>query len=160
MITSFTAIDFETAHYEGNSICQIGLVTVEFGKIKEKVSLFVQPPGNYYLPRFTQIHGIDALKTKDAPTFDKAWAQVLPYIQNQNVVAHNGFSFDFPVLKRTLAFYDLALPQFNKYCTYKIYGKGLSKLCLEHSIELNHHEALSDALACAKLFQMHIDLKK
>ena len=43
-------------------------------------------------------------------------------------------------------------------CTVKIYkAKGLkpatlSDCCREMKVELNHHEALSDAIACAKLF--------
>lgn len=58
MSHNFTAIDFETAHGKRWSICQIGLIRVENGEIKNAFSKLVQPPGNYYWQRFTEIHGI------------------------------------------------------------------------------------------------------
>lgn len=38
--------------------------------------------------------------TKEALTFDKIWHRLEPYIKGQAVVAHNGLSFDFPVLEK------------------------------------------------------------
>ena len=93
----FITIDFETATGYRNSICQVGLVRVENGIITQEVNLLVQPPDNYYWSRFTDIHGISAKNTSNAQTFDQIWHQIAPYIENQNVVAHNGFGFDFPV---------------------------------------------------------------
>ena len=79
------------------------------------------------------------------------------FIAGQTVVAHNGFGFDFPVLAHTLAFYDLPVPDYSKFCTYKIYRSNLAALCSRYSISLNHHDALSDAMACAELFLMHVN---
>jgi DNA polymerase-3 subunit epsilon len=149
---NFTAIDFETASGCRNSICQIGLVRVENGIIINEINLLVQPPNNYYWSRFTDIHGIAAKDTINTPTFDQVWQQIAPYIENQNVIAHNGFSFDFPVLDKTLLHYGLLIPEYNKFCTYKIYKSNLANLCQEHKIPLNHHEALSDARACTELW--------
>ena len=61
-------------------------------------------------------------------------------------------TFDFPVLNKTLDFYNLPTPDYNKFCTYKIYRSNLATLCKEHNIPLNHHDALSDAKACAELW--------
>ncbi|MGI6321188.1 MAG: exonuclease domain-containing protein [Bacteroidales bacterium] len=78
-----------------------------------------------------------------------------------NIVAHNE-SFDRGVLKSSMELYnlnysELSLPE--KWdCTMKIYRqKGFAKANLSYccnimNIELNHHEALSDARACALLF--------
>lgn len=148
----FTAIDFETATGYRNSICQVGLVRIENGIITQEVNLLVQPPDNYYWNRFTDIHGICAKDTLNSPTFDQIWQQIAPYIENQNVVAHNGFGFDFPVLDKTLDYYNLPTPDYNKFCTYKIYRSNLATLCEEHDIPLNHYDALSDARACAELW--------
>ncbi len=148
----FTAIDFETASGYRNSICQVGLVRVENGIITKEVNLLAQPPDNYYWSRFTDIHGIAAKDTVNAPTFAQIWHQIAPYIENQNVVAHNGFGFDFPVLDNTLLHYGLLIPHYNKFCTYKIYKSNLANLCKEFNIQLNHHDALSDARACAELY--------
>lgn len=154
-IDTFTAIDFETAQGPRWSICQVGLVKVVHGEIIDEIDILIKPPGNKYFYVNTGIHGINAKHTRSAPTFDKIWHKIEPYISNQNVVAHNS-DFDFNCLKQVLNLYRLEHPTFNPHCTYKIYGKNLADLCWEHSIELNHHNALSDAKACAKLFSMHL----
>ena len=99
MAPSFTAIDFETAQGSRTSICQVGLVRVEQGVITDEINILVQPPDNYYWDKLIAIHGITPEDTANAPTFDKIWDQIEPYITNQTVVAHNGMAFDFPVLE-------------------------------------------------------------
>lgn len=153
----FTAIDFETAQAKRWSICQVGLVRVEQGLITRQLSILVQPPENLYWPNFSAIHGISAADTAEAPRFDQIWPQIAGYIEGQQVVAHNGFSFDFPCLRQTLDYYELSVPEFKGHCSYRIYGKKLALLCQEHNIELNHHDALSDAKACAELFLKHLN---
>ena len=154
---NFTAIDFETATGYRNSICQVGLVRMANGTIIEELSIMVQPPQNFYWDQWIGIHHITPQMTKNAPTFDKIWHLVEPFITGQAVVAHNGFCFDFDVLAKTLAHYGLPVPEYNKHCTLRLYKAGLEPLCRRFDIELNHHEALSDARACARLFQMHLD---
>lgn len=155
-MNTFTAIDFETAQGYRWSICQIGLIRVENGVITKELNILVQPPNNYYWPQFTAIHGIKAKDTINSPTFNLVWNQMAPYIENQNVIAHNGFGFDFPVLSKTLEYYGMTTPEYNKFCTYKIYKSNLAQCCQEHSIPLNHHDALSDAKACAELYLRHL----
>ena len=159
MNENFTAIDFETAHGKRWSICQVGIVRVENGITKEKLSVLVQPPNNLYWDRFIDIHGITPEQTANAQTFDKVWKQIEPFIKNQNLVAHNGFSFDFHCLNQTLEYYDIVPPKYKGHCTYRIFGDNLASLCEEYKIPLNHHDALSDAMACATLFQIHINKK-
>ena len=153
---SFTAIDFETAQGKRWSICQVGLVRVENQIITEQLSILVQPPNNYFWNNFIDIHGITPEHTIDAPTFDSIWHQIEPYIKNQNVVAHNSFAFDFHCLKQTLEYYGISNPEFIGHCTYRIFGKNLASLCRQYEIQLNHHDALSDAKACAELFKTHL----
>jgi DNA polymerase-3 subunit epsilon len=152
MANTFTAIDFETAQGKRWSICQIGLVRVEGGEVIQTYSKLIKPPYNFYWKRFTDIHGISQQMTLNAPTFDQIWNEVSPFITNQDVVAHNGFGFDFSCLSQTLEFYDLPVPNYNRHCTYRIYKDGLAALCRDHGIKLKHHDALSDALACAQLY--------
>jgi DNA polymerase-3 subunit epsilon len=155
MTNSFTAIDFETAQGKRWSICQVGLVRVENGIISETINKLVCPPDNFYFYRNTEIHGITPEQTCNAPTFSAIWNEIKPFIQNQTVVAHNG-AFDFSCLKQTLEFYGINQPPYKQQCTYKIYGRDLATLCREYQIELNHHDALSDALACAELYKMYL----
>ena len=158
-MNSFTALDFETATGYRNSICQVGLVRVENGIITKEVNILVRPPDNYYWSRFMDIHGITPAMTQNEETFDQIWHLVAPFITNRNVVAHNGFGFDFPVLDKTLNYYNLRTPNYNKFCTYKIYKSNLANLCQEHNIPLNHHDALSDARACAELYLKYLENK-
>ena len=112
----------------------------------------MQPPKNYYWSNFTDLHGITSAITQNEPNFEQIWHLVAPFIEVQNLVAHNGFGFDFPVLAKTLFHYGVPIPDYNKFCTYKIYRTNLADLCKKHNIQLNHHDALSDARACAELY--------
>jgi DNA polymerase-3 subunit epsilon len=67
--------------------------------LSKKVNILVRPPDNYYWGRFTDIHGISA-KTTSMHLLSIKFGNAL-YIENQNIVAHNGFGFDFPVLINT-----------------------------------------------------------
>jgi DNA polymerase-3 subunit epsilon len=160
MKSNFTAIDFETAHGKRWSICQVGLVHVEKGIIKEQLSILVQPPGNFYWDRFIDIHGITPEHTAQAPTFDKVWNKIDPFIRSKNIVAHNGFSFDFHCLNKTLEYYGIEPPKYNGHCTYRIFGENLAYLCMVNKIPLNRHDALSDAMACSELYKLHLKSMK
>lgn len=155
MSTSFTAIDFETAQGKRWSICQIGLVRVENGQVVKTINKLICPPDNFYFYKNTEIHGLSSEDTESAPNFSSIWNELKPYINNQAVVAHNG-AFDFNCLQQTLDYYGLKQPSYQQHCTYKIYGTDLATLCREHKIPLNHHDALSDAMACAKLYLKHL----
>ena len=151
MKDTFTAIDFETAQGYRWSICQVGLVRFENGQIKDEISILVQPPKNYYWDWFIGIHGITPQITANLPTFDKVWHIIEPFIKNQNVVAHNGLAFDFPVLSKTLEYYGMQAPDYSKYCTYRIYNDNLASLCKIHKIPLTHHEACPDSIFTSKI---------
>lgn len=157
---AFTAIDFETAHGKRWSICQVGLVKVVDGIITDKLSVLVKPPDNIYWDRFIDIHGITPKHTRNADSFDKVWKQIEPFLRNQNIVAHNGFSFDFPCLNQTLEYYGILPPKYSGHCTYKIFGTNLASLCKQYGIPLKHHDALSDAMACAELFKIYLNKSK
>lgn len=158
MIETYTAIDFETAQWNPTSICQIGLVQMRHGEILHSINQLIRPPGNQYFYKNIEVHGIQPEDTENAPTFDEVWPEVLPYIQNQVVVAHNS-SFDFTCLAKTLDYYGVEQPVFDGHCTKRIFRRGLAYLCKKYKIELNHHDALSDAHACGVLFQRHLRLQ-
>jgi DNA polymerase III subunit epsilon len=154
MKDKFLAFDVETANSELSSLCQIGYVFVEDGVFVEQNSYLVQPPKNNFFHINSCLHGIDALKTKDAPTFPEIWTKVDQLFYSNLIIAHNS-SFDVAVLKTTLKYYNLPIPDFNHECTYKMSGLKLSALCESLEIELvKHHDALSDAIACAQAYIM------
>ena len=155
MDSCFTAIDFETAQGKRWSICQVGLVRVENGIIRETIKKLVCPPDNFYFYKNIEIHGITPEHTYNAPTFSVVWPEIKHFIENQTVVAHNG-AFDFNCLYQTLEYYGLKQPEYSQKCTYQIYGEALATLCNRYQIKLNHHDALSDAKACAELYLRHL----
>jgi len=159
MLQSFTALDFETATGKRSSICQVGLIRVVNGEIKHKVDLLVQPPGNEYSWYNINIHNITPQMTRRSPTFDKVWPIIEPFITGQDIVAHS-IGFDASCIKKALEYYEIEIPQFRRRCTYKIFGHSLDVCCGIHGIPLNHHNALSDALACAELFKIHLKSEK
>jgi DNA polymerase-3 subunit epsilon len=159
MIDTFAAIDFETAikHH----ICSVGIVTFENGKIIDEYHALIQPPNNEYNWHNKNVHGITENDTINAPLFNKIYPEIKKRIFGKMIIAHNE-SFDRNVLTKTMRDYNLNYTDLNiseKWeCTLKIYrAKGykpanLRACCDIHGIELQHHQALSDARACAKLF--------
>ena len=55
-MTTFVAIDFETANHRGDSACALGLVRVEDGAVTAAESLLIRPPDRNF--SFTWVHGI------------------------------------------------------------------------------------------------------
>ena len=158
---TFTAIDFETA--TDYHPCSVGIVTVENGIIVDEFVTLIKPPNNLYSPFTIQVHGIHPRDTVNAKSFAQVYPEIQKRLQNRVVVAHNE-SFDRNVLAKSMALYNLNYDDLNIgsrwECTVKIYkAKGfkpakLSDCCKLMNIALEHHEALSDARACAKLYLM------
>ena len=156
---TFTAIDFETA--TRHHICSVGIVIVENGEITDEYHSLIQPPDNEYNWHNINVHGIRPEDTADAPFFEDIYPEIRQRLYGKTVVAHNE-SFDRNVLHKTMVdcgidYADLKISD-SWECTLKIYrNKGykpanLSACCKLQKIKLNHHEALSDARACAQLY--------
>ena len=158
---TFTAIDFETATYHGHSACAVGIVTVEHDVITDEFYTLIQPPQNFYSYHNIRVHGITPAHTQDVGTFDEHYVEIYKRLLHRKVVAHNE-SFDRSVLRQCIAHYGLSSQGLflhkNWECTVKIsrslgYAPNkLSDCCARFNIPLQHHEALSDARACAKLY--------
>ncbi len=152
MERNFVALDVETAVGKRCSICQIGIVIVEDGKVVDKISRLVQPPNNEYAYYNMQVHGIRPDDTKNSPLFPEVWAELYPKMEGKKLVAHNA-SFDKSCLNKALEYYNLDIPKFDFDCTYKLTGLKLALATEEYGVELvNHHDALADAMACAELY--------
>jgi DNA polymerase III subunit epsilon len=158
---TFTAIDFETATGRPESACAVGIVTVNNGIITEEFYTLIQPPNNEYWYRNVMVHGIKPIETINEKTFDSHFPEIQKRLFGRKIVAHNE-AFDRRVLKSTMKYYGLYYDELEIAdmweCTCKIYRKkGYKPANLKHCADLNniqlvHHEALSDARACAKLY--------
>ncbi|BBM87214.1 3'-5' exonuclease [Candidatus Uabimicrobium amorphum] len=154
----FVAIDFETANNDKSSICSCGIVVVKDGEIQQKKHFLIRPKVLKFNKRNTEIHGLSIKDVEDKPTFDKLWPEIKEFIDQELVVAHNA-SFDLTALKAVLDSYHLDYPNIDYLCTVHLAKKTvkevpnhkLNTLAKHFDIPLNHHDALSDAAACAHL---------
>ncbi|MBK6484167.1 MAG: 3'-5' exonuclease [Chitinophagaceae bacterium] len=154
----FVAIDFETANELSTSACELGIVVVRNYKVVETRSLLIQPPDLRFNPFNTMLHGIGVEQVADQPDFKTLWPELIPYFENQLVIAHNA-GFDLHVLRSLLLHYQLPFKEIPFTCSIKIAKKvwkehqryGLKTLTKILGIQLEHHRAESDAKACAQI---------
>lgn len=157
---SFIAVDVETANFEPSSICAIGMVKVDNGIIVDSRYSLVNPEPDWFAWSCTKVHGITAEDTYDAPVFGTLWADWAPWFDGYQLVAHNA-GFDSRCIREACKIYGLEPPgQFK--CTLAAARKSIPKgICASKSLDSlcdffgiplkNHHNALDDAEACAKL---------
>jgi len=155
----FVAIDFETANGKRTSACSLGIAVVQNSQVIETKSWLIRPEPfeiNYFN---LIIHGLGEEILHDKPSFCDCWDEMIPYLENQTLVAHNA-AFDISVLTSTLDHYHIPLPDFNYICSYQASRKVFDKVInyrldtLAHSLGLqfNHHDALEDARVAAEIF--------
>ena len=156
MTQRFLAIDFETAEYARDSACAIGLALVENLQIVETASYLIRPPSSRFV--FTNIHGITWDDVKEERTFGELWPSISRFFEGVDFIAAHNSPFDKGVLGACCRRYDIAPPETEFRCTLRLARKlldlesnNLKSVSDHYGIELNHHEALSDTLACAKI---------
>lgn len=149
----FVAIDFETMTPELTSACAIGLVRVHNGVISQKFYSLIKPIPDSRTERNTHVHGLTDEMVTDAPTFSELFPLLKSLIEDLPIVCHKS-STDINVFKNCMEYYGLTGIDLTHYIdTLELYGKGLKACCEENGILLvNHHDALADAEACAKLY--------
>ena len=156
----FCGIDFETACGLRASACSVGLVRVRQGFVTETLYSMINPPEwMFFREDFIDIHGLTRDIVKTSPSFEILWSEMKAFIGQDFLVAHNA-SFDRSVLAGCLEYYKICdeLPQFE--CSLKaarrkwpeLNNHQLDTISNFLGIELNHHEALSDAIACSKIY--------
>ncbi|HLD99967.1 MAG TPA: 3'-5' exonuclease [Bdellovibrionota bacterium] len=162
---SFLALDFETADIRAESACAIGLVKVTDHRIVGREHFLIKPPSGKSGQRskkpdfmFTYIHGITRAHVAAQPCFGELWPKVAGYFEDIDFVAAHNASFDRRVLLACCDQYGITPPKVPFLCTvqlaratWEIYPTKLPNVCEHLGIELKHHEALSDAEACARI---------
>ncbi len=155
----YIAFDVETPNHYNNRMSSIGVAVVEGGKIVQTFSSLINPecPFDYYNIHLT---GITPSMVQTAPTFPELWSSTLePLFDSGMLVAHNA-GFDMRVLAHCLIHYGISWKGTADYCCTVALGRKtypsmpnhkLDTLCYYLNIDLHHHQADSDAIACAKL---------
>lgn len=153
---TFTAIDFETANRYRNSACAIGLVRVERGRIVRRATHLIRPPFTWF--EFTSIHGISWRRVNGAPSFDELWHRLAPFFRGVDFLAAHNAAFDRSVLRACCEWYGLPVPRLPFRCTVRVAREswGIRPTTLRHvadhlGLPLDHHQAGSDAEACARI---------
>lgn len=163
----FTAIDFETGNSSYTSACSIGVSVFKNNKPMKQYSKFIKPPKeagdfNWYN---IKIHGIKQSDVQNERDFSEIWSEIKQDIEDKIIVCHNAV-FDTAVLRKCLEFYNIPFPNFSYICTVKVSQKlwpelenhRLDTVSSFLGINLNHHEAGSDAHACGLI--LHYALKQ
>ncbi|MEJ7758418.1 MAG: UvrD-helicase domain-containing protein [Gemmatimonadaceae bacterium] len=154
----FTAVDLETT---GKDIAQaevveIAAVKVRKGHVEDEFHSLVKPRVPITEGAFA-VHGISAGDVAESPFFEEVWPQFREFCGPDIFVAHNGYQFDFPILRRMAE--SLSGSDFCTYDTLVLARElhsgsaRLVDLARYYGIETGQsHRALDDTKALARLF--------
>jgi DNA polymerase III subunit epsilon len=155
-IPTFAAIDFETADYGRDSACAVAVVRVEGLAIIDRAYYYIRPPRRQFV--FSYLHGISWSDVADAPTFRQLWPFLRKKLAGVKFLAAHNASFDRSVLYTCCEQERLCVPSHPFQCTvrlaravWNIYPTKLPDVCGYLRIPLRHHDAGSDAEACASI---------
>lgn len=157
---NFAAIDFETANGRRSSVCSVGVVVVRNGEITDTFYSLIHPEPDYYAWFCQEVHGLGPEDTDNAPSFPTVWRQIEPMIAGLPLVAHNS-PFDEGCLKAVFELYQMDYPGYRFRCTCQASRKHFGERLPNHQLHTvaaacgydlkNHHHALADAEACARI---------
>ena len=155
---SWVAIDFETATSARDSACALGIALACDGEVVSSGAWLIRPPGNVYDHWNIRVHGITPDRTAHAPSFAELWPELRCYLDGSHVLAHNA-GFDISVLRTLISQHGLETPELHYVCTVKLARRAFPQLqrhrldvvCAHCGIPLRHHDATSDAAACANV---------
>ena len=155
---TFNAIDVETANSNPASICQIGIVRVGHGKIKEQLSVLVDPEAPFS-DFNVRLHGIDAEAIKGILALPGIYGDLCHILEGTPLVSHT--SFDQRALDGAAERYGL-MPIRTRWLDSSLIARrawpgrfrhrwSLAVIAGELGISFRHHDALEDARAAGEI---------
>ena len=158
----YVVVDLETTggRPEYHRVTEIGALKIRDGKVVDTFETLLDP-GRRIPPKITQLTGITNEMVEGKPSFAEIADDFHTFVGEAIFVAHS-VNFDYGFLRRE---FERVGREFRRptLCTVVAMRKffpglpsyGLGNLCKEFGIELrDHHRALCDARATAKLLQM------
>ena len=163
-------VDLETTGLDRNTdfIIEVGAVKIDKGEINEKYYSLVNNPQMQSLPEeIERLTGITFEQLKTAPFVGEVLKGLFEFSRSCIIVAHN-IPFDFAFLRNWGFWYGVPFDEFKdkvidtvalakQVLGDKVKNYKLSTLADYFNIEFNHHRALDDAEATAKIL---IELSK
>jgi ATP-dependent DNA helicase UvrD/PcrA len=155
----FTAIDLETTDKDVDraEIVELAAVRVRHGRIVDEFHSLVKPRVPITSGALGA-HGISESDVANAPYFETVWTQFREFCGLDVLVAHNGYTFDFPILRRMAS----KLPRGTDFFTYDTLplartlhatSRKLEHLAKRYGIATGRsHRALDDCRTLAKVF--------
>lgn len=163
MTGRYIAFDVETPNYANDRISAMGVTVVEGGEVVEQYDWLVNPETGF--SRFNvALTGITPEMVADKPAFPQLWQELEPMFDSGLLVAHNA-PFDLSVLAKCLRDYGINWRSHVHYaCTCQMSRRllpqlpnhRLNTLCDFLGLELDHHRAGSDSLACGEILLHHL----
>ena len=170
-MSSFVAIDFETANEHRASACEIGVSVWNDGQLSSSQAVFVSPPEgiDYFDPFLTeQIHGITPEMVAGSPQLDVFLDRLVTQVAGTPLVANNA-GFDMSVIRHYCDYAGIPYPEFDYFCTAVLARKSfaddpnlvsfkLQNLISYLGIEWRQkHRAEDDAVMAGTLAQFLLD---
>lgn len=167
-------VDVETACSERGAVCSIGVSIVARGAVVRERQWFVDPKTRFD-PRFIAIHGIEPHAVRGQPSLVEVWPEVCRFTSDAVLAAQQPSLFsrvEAESLQELPALYVAHNAQFDRMqiegalqtplpfrlaCTVAMSRRAfpalsrhnLATVAAHLRIQLQHHDALSDARACA-----------
>lgn len=162
---AIVVVDLETSGLDTNRdfIIEVGAVKIENGKICDSFSSLVNSIQLESLPpEVESLTGIMYEQLKGAPLVEEVLQKLYQFAKDCTLVAHN-LSFDFAFLRNWGFWCGVPFDEFKdkvidtialakQILRDKVKNYKLSTLAEYFNIEFNHHRALDDAEATAKIF--------
>ena len=155
-LATFVAMDFETADRYPDSACSIGIVRVEGGLVRQTLHRLIRPPRKDI--ENSWVHGITWAHVAKEPPFESVWRDICAILDGAEFIAAHNAGFDKKVLNTCLLAAGLPEVTTPFQCTVKLARRvwklprnNLPTVCEHLSIRLKHHDAGSDAEACARI---------
>lgn len=157
----YVVFDFETTGLSqfDSKIIQIGAVKYKNHTIIDRYETYINPQTEIS-SRITQINGITNDHVKDAPLIQDALPELLDFIADYHLVAHNA-SFDMKFLLYNMNTHDLPYKRFRVFDTLSLARRHISTknhklITLKKHFKLDQydsHDALDDCLVTGEVYK-------
>ncbi|MDD4850266.1 MAG: PolC-type DNA polymerase III [Gemmiger sp.] len=164
---SFVVFDTETTGLSATTeaLTEIGAVYVENGKITDKTFCTFVNPGKPIPVRVVELTGINDAMVADAPTPDEAIRSFWEFCGDTPLVAHNANGFDMLFIRHAAEHAGVEFT--NTYLDTLPMAQALFPGLHNYKLDtinkhleiapFNHHRAVDDAMALARIFEKMLE---